>query len=414
MIKNLINNPLFSGSVLMVGGSMAINVVNYFYHLIVGRLLGPIDYGILASLFSILYIVGIIPTSTSVAIVKFVSSCKKSNEISLAYRSINRFIFMIALILSGMMIIISPVIANFLHIDNIFLVMLISPILFFSLITLVNQSTSQGLLRFGGYILPGFISSIGKLLFGILFITLGFSVFGAMGAIVIGAFFAYLTSIPSIYNIANKKLTKTTYDMKPFFKYSLPVLVQALAFTSIFTVDVLLVKHYLSPFEAGIYAALSTLGKIIFFASAPVSSVMFPIVAKRKVNNEGYMKIFFISFGITTVIGVVITLIFWLLPELTIEILYGKAYLSAKSDLVFMGIFVLFYSLSNFLLNFLLSVSKTTVVIFPLLAAIIQPILIYFYHDSISGIVKVSMYVTIAMFLSISVFLGYNFARRKI
>ena len=191
-------------------------------------------------------------------------------------------------------------------------------------------------------------------------------------------------------------------------------MIQSLAFTSIFTLDVILVKHFLSPYDAGIYAALSTLGKIIFFASAPVASAMFPIVVKRKVNNKGYVKIFIVSLIITSAIGVTVTLIYWLFPDLIIRTLYGNDYLSAKSELVFMGIFVLFYSLSNFLLNFLLSVSKTIVVVIPLVAAIVQPILIYVYHKNISEIIKVSMLTTIVMFLSISLFLGYNFARRKI
>ena len=60
----------------MVGGSMLSNVVNYLYHLAMGRILGPVDYGILASLFSIFYIIGIVPLSSSVSIVKFVSTAK--------------------------------------------------------------------------------------------------------------------------------------------------------------------------------------------------------------------------------------------------------------------------------------------------------------------------------------------------
>lgn len=413
-MKKIISHPLFSGSALMVGGSMFINVINYFYHLIFGRLLGPVDYGVLASLFSILYIVGIVPTSTSVAIVKFISSCRNNEEISLVYKSLNKLILLIALILTGIMLISSSFIANFLHINNVFSVVLISPILFFSLITLINQATSQGILKFMGFILPAFISSIGKLLFGVLFIILGFSVSGAMGGILLGAIFAYLISTSSVREIANRNIKSIKYNFKPFLKYSLPVLIQALAFTSIFTIDVILAKHYLSPFEAGIYAALSTLGKIIFFALAPLSSVMFPIVSKMKSRNENYVKIFLTSLIVTAGIGVTITIIYWLFPELIIGILYGEAYLLAKPELVFMGIFVLFYSLSNFLINFLLSISETKVIILPFLAAIVQPVLIYIFHRNIIEIIRVSMFTSIAMFLLISVFVGYNFARRKI
>ena len=158
----------------MIGGGMVINVINYAYHLIVGRLLGPVDYGILASLFSILYIVGIVPTSTSVAIVKFISAGKNDKDVAAIYKTLNGLVFKIATVLAILTVIASPLIANFLHIDNIFLVVLIAPILFFALTTLVNQATSQGLLKFMGFVLPSFISSLGKLLFGVLFIILNF------------------------------------------------------------------------------------------------------------------------------------------------------------------------------------------------------------------------------------------------
>lgn len=82
MIKNLLKHPLFSGSFVMIAGSMAINVVNYIYHLLMGRILGPVDYGTLASVYSLLYIVTIIPTSASVSIVKFISSAKDKREVN--------------------------------------------------------------------------------------------------------------------------------------------------------------------------------------------------------------------------------------------------------------------------------------------------------------------------------------------
>ena len=268
-VKKIINHPLFSGSAIMFVGNMGSNVINYLYHLVMGRLLGPVGYGILASLYSILYIVSIIPSSASVSIVKFISSAK-DGELYSVYESIRKLIFKLAVVLSLLMLIISPFITRFLHIESIVLVVLVTPILFFSLITLVNQSTSQGLLKFSGFVMPGLISSLSKLLIGVGLILIGWSIFGAMFAIVIGAVFAYLYSFSYIKKIIKQTKVKTI-DLKPFFKYSGPVLLQSLAFTSIFTVDVILAKHFLDPFSAGIYAALSTLGKIIFFATSPIT-----------------------------------------------------------------------------------------------------------------------------------------------
>ena len=90
-------SPLFSGSVVMIGGSMLANAVNYLYHLIMGRVLGPVDYGVLASVFAILYVISVIPVSTSFAIVKFISSTKNKRELWGVYVAIKRFVFALAI-----------------------------------------------------------------------------------------------------------------------------------------------------------------------------------------------------------------------------------------------------------------------------------------------------------------------------
>lgn len=393
---------------MMIGGGMVINVINYLYHLVMGRILGPVDYGILASLFSILYIVGIVPTSTSVAIVKFISSAKNSHEIVTIYRSLYKLVFVIASALSVLTIVASPFIANFLHIENIFLVILITPILFFSLITLVNQAASQGLLKFMGFVLPNFASSVVKICLGVLLVVVGYSVFGAMIGVFAGGLLAFFVSKWYVRGIKKTKKFKNEYDLKPFLRYSLPVFLQALAFTAIFTTDVILVKHFLSPFNAGIYAALSTLGKIVFFASSPISSVMFPVVAGRSAKGEKYLEIFWGSFALTLIVSTIVVGVYYFFSDFAINILYGTAYLSASSDLIWMGLFILVYTQAILLVNFSLSLGKIKIIIFPILAAVGQAILIWFFHSSVREIIQASLIICTLMFFGEVVYLGYN------
>lgn len=406
-IKDLMNHPLFSGSAIMFAGNMGANVINYAYHLIMGRVLGPVEYGVLSSLYSILYLVSIIPSSASISIVKFISSAK-DDQIYSVYSQIMKLIFKLSIIMSFIILISSTLIAKFLHIDNILSIILLAPILFLSLLTLVNQAASQGLIKFIGHIVPTLISSTLKFLLGLIFVYIGWAVQGAMLAIAIGALISFIYS----YGFIRKNIAKTklkTVDLKPFIKYSGPVLLQSLAFTSIFTVDVMLVKHFLDPFSAGIYAALSTLGKIIFFATSAISTTMFPVISKRKSLNQDYRKIFFASLLITLIIAVFITFFYWLFPNIAIGILYGKDYLSVKNELVLMGIFMLFYTLSHLIVNFFLSIGKIKIVFIPLLAALIQVVIIWFNHNSINQIVKVSLSVTVLMFICLSLYTGYNF-----
>lgn len=391
---------------------MVVNVINYGYHLIMGRALGPVNYGVLASIYSLLYLISVVPSSASISIVKFISSAESDGETYSIFKSLSRFVFYLASVLSLVFFVLSPFIARFLNIENFWIVSMVSLVMFFTLITLVNQATSQGLLKFTGSVIPNLVSAVIKLGLGITLVILGWSVFGAIFAVVVGAVLSYFYSRWFIKKILNKRKSGELFNLKPFFKYSVPVLIQAFAFTSLFTVDVILVKHFLSPHEAGLYAALSTLGKIIFFAVTPIVGTMFPIVAGRKAKGESYEKVFLVSFGITFVISAAVVVFYWLFPNLAIGVLYGKAYLSAKSELVWMGIFILFYTLSNILVNFSLSLGRTKVVWLPLAASLIQILALWFWHGSLLEVIQVSLTLTVLLFFALAVYLGYNRLQR--
>jgi len=398
----------------MVGGGMVANGVNYLYHLLMGRALGPESYGVLASAFAVIYIVSVIPVSASFAVVKFISSAKDTKEMYSIFLAVKKLVFRIAAILGVILLIVSPFFAQFLHIDNVLIIAMIAPILFFVISTLVYQSTLQGLLKFWGVTGPIIVSSVGKLVLGLLFVILGMSVVGAMLGIMIAALLAFLYAKMLSGNIprATKKLE---YDLKPLLVYAAPVLVQAVAFTMIFTVDLILVKHYLPPFEAGLYAALSTLGKIIYFAVQPVSSVMFPIVSGKKSRGESYRRVFVFTYSVSVVVSFFIVGMYYLFPELAIGVLYGSDYLAAKDALVWMGLFISVYNLCYFMVNFLLSLGKTKVVVLPAAAFVLQTILVVVFHSSVIEVIKVSLSVVMVLFICINVLVyKYNGGKLRV
>lgn len=406
LTKALITHPLFSGSALMIGGSLGINAINYVYHLLMGRLLGPEGYGVLASLFSILYIISIVPMSSSFAIVKFISSAKDAKERTAIYLAIKKLLWKIGGAGFIVTILLSPAIADFLHIPEKLSVFLIGPIIFFSLITLVNQASMQGILRFIGLVGPNLASAVAKLVLGVSFVLLGLSVTGAVGGILLAAALAYLLSVRLKGDLFSQK-TSRKFEITPFLKYALPVLLQALAFTSFITIDVVLVKHFLPPFEAGLYAAISTLGKIVYFAAQPITATMFPIVAGKRAKGERYKNIFYAAFFLTVFMSVGIVLFYYFFPKIAIGLLYGEKYLSASAELVWIGAFMAVYTASYILVNFLLSINRTKIVVLPLLAAIAQAVGIIFWHGSILQVIQVSLVATLALFAGLSLYLGH-------
>ena len=103
-----------------------------------------------------------------------------------------------------------------------------------------------------------------------------------------------------------------------------------------------------------------------------------------------------------------IVLFYWLFPNIAIGVLYGKAYLSAKTELVWMGIFILFYTLSYLLVNFSLSLGKVKIIVIPLFFSLIQIPTIWFFHKSILQVIQISLVLSVLLFLMLALYLGYN------
>ena len=222
-----------------------------------------------------------------------------------------------------------------------------------------------------------------------------------MIGVILGGIVAFVVSREYIKRKPVHKITKP-FHLREFFKYSGPVLLQAIAFTSIMSSDVLLVKHFFPEFEAGLYGALSTLGKIIYFAAQPVTGAMFPVVSKRHTSGESHIKIFLLSFLITACIAAAALSFYALFPRLPIVILYGEKYAKAASELLWMGGFYAIYTLAYFLTNYYLSIGKTRYALLAIFAAAVQIIAITIYHSSLLAVIQISF----AVMLILSMILG--------
>ncbi len=405
MIKKglvLLSHPLLSGSAVMIFGTNFVNILNYLYHLIMGRMLGPVFYGELAALFSLVGILGIVTLALNTVIVKYISSAGSGSETKGLVLWFTRKILILSAVLFILVAIFSPFIATFLKIENIFLVLFVGVVAVFSLLMIVNKAVLQGMLRFNETVAIIFTENGLKLILGVLFVVLGFSVGGAMAGLTIGAILGWLLSKHFIKkDISGKEEAKP--DTKSVINYFMPVFLQSIAVTSLYSMDLILVKHFFNPHDAGIYAATSTLGKIIFFGASPISLVMFPLVSKRVAQGLSYGKVFAASLFATAFIASAVLIIFKLIPDLVISNLYGKSYLEAVDLLLGFGIFMVFFTLSVFLINFALSLKRTKIVILPLLASLTQVIGIWFYHPDLKSVILVSVIVSGLLFVSLLV-----------
>lgn len=405
-IFNLVKHPLFSGSAIMVFGSNSVNALNYFYHLIAGRLLGPAGYGELATLISVIGLLGMIPGSINLVIIKYTSATKDEDKLINLISWLRDRAFKAVLIFALIIMIFSTSISSFLHIDKPIYMLLIAVSFLFSVTALLNRAVLQGLLKFKEMIVSLIVESFAKLFITILLIFLGFRVGGAMMALVISVAIGWYLSNKYLHLPSRKKIDILP-ELKSMAVYTFPVFIYTIAITSLYTSDLILVKHFFPSHEAGLYASLSTLGKIIFFGTGPIGSAMFPIVSQRHARGLKYGKVFIYSFFTILLISLVVLSFYLFIPSVAISLLYGSAYIESANLLVWFGLFITLFTLSSLLINFNLSVGRTRIVVLPFLAALGQILIIWFNHQSLFEVILVSISVTALLLVSLLIYSIY-------
>jgi O-antigen/teichoic acid export membrane protein len=387
--KQIIGHPLFSGSAVMVFGSNIANFFAYIYHLIIGRYLGPEEYGELAATITFIGMVVSIFSFLGVVIVKF-TSASNENERQNIIGWFSKISLYLALGVTFALVLLTPVLSDFFHIHPNVLV-LVAPIVGLSLISYVLKSFLQGMLSFVQAVVATNIEMIGRFLLALVLIVAGFGVWGAIIGLLLAIVIEVLYVLFALRKYKLFSLSASFQSKRKVIEYALPIFISALATNSLLSTDVLLSKHYFDSFDAGLYASLSNLGKIIFFGTAPISSVMFPLLSKGHAEKTNTNKVFYMTLGISSIIALGITLIYKTIPNTMIHTLYGEKFTAGAQELYLFGIYISLFTIGSIFLNYFLSKNMTKVVIFAVIAALFQVFSVRMYHSSIAQVVQMSI-----------------------
>jgi len=392
----MFDNPLLAGSAVLFIGNMIANVANYLYHLLMGRMLGPSDYGILESLISLLYLMEIPLMTLSVVVVKYVSQFKgeeRYKAIGKLYHKLNSQLMLFGILGLICFFLFIPLLAKILRLDNYLWLVMIGLVVFVTIFSGINRSVLQGLSKFFELSLSGVIECLGKLFLSIVFLVIGLKVSGALGAMLIAGVLGYLLSKYFVKDKVKKFDLSENLGRRTMIKYSLPIFVSMLSLTSLFSTDIILARYYLTGFDAGLYSALAVLGKIIFFISGPIGMVMFPLISEYKAKEQNYRKIFLQSLGIVALVSAGMSIIYFIAPNFIVSMLYGTDYLKAASSLGLFAVFLSFFSIVSLFVNYYISINKYKLILLTFPAAILQVVFIIIFHQNINQLVWVSVVV---------------------
>jgi O-antigen/teichoic acid export membrane protein len=316
-------------------------------------MLGPEDYGILAALMGAVFLLGAPSEAIQTIISRYTSRFLNDNDKikGIFIKSLKKT-FIIGVIFILILAALSGIIGDALKVD--FKYIIILGFFFFGFVMLsAVRGVLQGKKKFAQLGSSLIIESVTKIIFTPLFIILGLKVYGALGAILFSFVISFFISLLFIKEVIKARKDSTRID--GIYNYSWLIFISTLCIIAFYSLDIIFARIFFSANDAGMYAAISDLGKMIFWGTAPISKAMLPIISEKRDKQTSARKD--IKGAILLVAGICIIglTLFAIFPEMLLKIFYGEEYIKFSSLLAYFGISMFFLAITNIFIYDLMS-----------------------------------------------------------
>ena len=355
-------SPFLRHNAIFMAGSLGVAALNYLFYPVLGRLMSPADFGevqTLTSLFTQAAIFLTILTYVTIHVTVNTPDVTERNQILLGLEKV-------AMIAGYSLLLIALLSVNQLRIflnftDNWPFVALIVA-LAISVPLAFRMAFLRGKKQFLRASVTDGIGSGAKLLLAPILVLIGYHSLGAISALAIAQVVSLVAGLvwarqAGFYGSA-LGAKRLRFDLlKPYLKHAFAVLLGVGGVTIIQTLDIIAIKHYFSPTEAGLYAGITTIAGIVYFLMAPVTAVLITTVGDNQTRrkNQAHLKA---SLTLMVLLGGGALLVMYLFPGIIINILVGSKYLVDASYLPRVGLAMLFLAVANMLMMYHIALKR--------------------------------------------------------
>ena len=380
---------IFKSAFIIFSSNTLAHLINYSYHFIAGHFLSPDQFGLLESFVSLNYLLAVLISSFSLSIIHQLNQTKASQKPALI-QTLQSLSLKLTLIIWLLVLLTFPLLKRLLHFNNPYLLLIFSIQIFFSFLPTLYLSLLQAKLKFKEFSLVNIIAPLTKTLFALILFLLGFKLLGALTAMSLAGL------VPALFSFY---LVKKHFKPSPqppaklppsFIQFGLLAFITNLSLTSLYNSDVLLVRFFISH-QSGLYSAASVLTKIIFFVSASILTVSFPIFTTQTKNLKKLKQSFQRSFLLVSTIAFLGVVTYQLYPHLIIKLFPSSNYLNASNLLPGFSLFIFFFTILNLFTQFLLVLNQRLAMITALVPALLQLIFIFLYHQTLTQVISNSI-----------------------
>lgn len=390
-----------SGGTILVAGYSLANVLNFLFQATLGRVLSFENFGLLTLVNTFSFLISILLFSLGSTVTHRISylSAKYGEESGLAFLSrVYRKSVIISFLASCAWGLLIPFLKFYFQLDSILPLLMFYPILWMGLIGSLNEGFLQGKFLFVLLAIVTVSAPLLKLVLGF-----GLTYFGLQDlsyiAIPLATVFPVIVSSFFVWknarNIPKKGNIHAIKFPKSFFSASLLTILSTSAFLS---VDLILVKHYLSAIQAGQYALIGLIGKIVFYFGSLVNNLMMTFVSRDEGANRSSDKTFNRLLLATITLTGLVFVVVGPLGHIVTPILFGEKVYTILPFISEYALAIAFITITQALLLYHLAKHHYVFSLTSLISVCVMIIAIILHHASVREVVNDVLFASILNF----------------
>lgn len=394
---------IVSGSIVLLSGSGLNTAINLVYNIEIARALGPRGFGHATVIYTILVLLSAVTLSFQIIAAKFVAQQESRPAKTAVYRLFHRASWICGILVALLLVAFQSQVSTYLNLPDSALVAIIAVGAGFYVPLGARRGYIQGTCGFRSLAFNLVIEQAVRLIGSAGLIAAGWGLYGVIAANSAAIAIAYYTAnVKLIGHLPNPlRLSNAAHETT-----------QAMIFFAgqmiINNCGIVLVNHFFLAREAGLYAAVAMVGRVIFSFSQAVVNSTFPLVAGTSNEERRDLRVIATSLALVLGVGLAITIGLCIAPpELWMRLFGNDFSIAGRYNLPYLlalyALATVVYSLAGVIITFEMSykIANTSWVQLGFSALLIGSICIF--HSSLREVVMVQLVLMALLFVFVAV-----------
>jgi O-antigen/teichoic acid export membrane protein len=260
----------------------------------------------------------------------------------------------------------------------------LAPLVVLSFINPVTWGVLQGLQRFTALGMVMFAVAASRLLFGLPWALAGGGPGGAIGGQALGLLAVHVGAFFSLRNLLIRRGTgAATSGLRR--RLDLPGISASATFVGfaiLSNLDLVLARIYLTSHDAGIYAAIATVAKVVIFLPSAVAVIMVPNAARAEALEGTSSRVLKLSGAAVAGAAALCALPCIVAPGLVVDVMFGSRYQAAESGVLPAVLAGAGLAMLNLLCTYTVAIRDRRWLWLLIGGVVLQVALISLFHDS--------------------------------